>query len=216
MTERFRESLSALMDDEADDLELGRVLRAMEAGDDQVRGTWSRYQLVSAIMSGLPMTASAPAAPLAVEIEDRHEPEAAVARGSTGSHPPMRSRSWMSFAAAATVTLAVVLGWQWQDVPTDAPTTASTIMPSGPVMSDPRGILNAADGAASGPAAGASGPDLSPVRLRQLAPVAGERGAGHQVDAYMLYHAELSALNARSGMMPFARYASFQGAARSR
>ena len=67
MTERLRESLSALMDDEADDLELGRVLRAMEAGDDEVRETWSRYQLVSAVMSGMPMTASEPAAPLAVE-----------------------------------------------------------------------------------------------------------------------------------------------------
>lgn len=216
MTERLRESLSALMDDEADDLELGRVLRAMEAGDDEVRETWSRYQLVSAVMSGLPMTASEPAAPLAVELDEPDTGPAAVAAGSHRSH---RGRNWTSFAAAATVTLAVVLGWQWQDAPVEAPGTASTATSSSRVMSDPRGILNAADGAASvqGVAAGRSGRNGVPVPLRQVPPGAGEQhGAGHQVDAYMLYHAELSALNARSGMMPFARYASFQGAAGSR
>lgn len=214
MTERLRESLSALMDDEADDLELGRVLRAMEAGDDQVRETWSRYQFVSTVMSGLPMTASAPAAPLAVQFGEQDGAEAAVAEGPTGSHPSARSRNWMSFAAAATVTLAVVLGWQWQDAPVDAPTTASTTAVSGPVSSDPRGILNAAGGAAS--ATGGSDRSAVSIPRRQVAPAGDARGAGHQVDAYMLYHAELSALNARSGMMPFARYASFQGAARSR
>lgn len=209
MTERLRESLSALMDDEADDLELGRVLRAMEAGDEEVRETWSRYQLVSAVLSGLPMTASEPAAPLAVEFDGQEGSRAAVA----GSHAPPRSRHWMSFAAAATVTLAVVLGWQWQDTPENVPTTASTSLPSGPVRSDPRGILNAAVGGESALAAQSSVRNPVAIPLRQVAP---DRAAGHQVDAYMLYHAELSALNARSGMMPFARYASFEGTASSR
>jgi len=209
MTERLRESISALMDDEADDLELGRVLRSMEAGDSEVRETWSRYQLVSAVMSGLPMTASEPAAPLAVDVPVADE-------AARSRFRPVRSRNWMNFAAAATVTLAVVLGWQWQGAPADAPVTASTTGSSPPVMTDRSGILNAAGGGASATAMDSTGRSAVSIPLRQAAPGAGERGAGHQVDAYMLYHAELSALNARSGMMPFARFASFQGAARNR
>ena len=47
--EALQESLSAVMDNEADELELRRVLAA--AGDDaELRGTWSRYQLARAVM----------------------------------------------------------------------------------------------------------------------------------------------------------------------
>ena len=47
--EALQESLSAVMDNEADELELRRVLAA--AGDDaELRGTWSRYQLAREVM----------------------------------------------------------------------------------------------------------------------------------------------------------------------
>ena len=44
----LQESLSAVMDDEADELELRRVLA--DGGDAQVRATWSRYQVARAAM----------------------------------------------------------------------------------------------------------------------------------------------------------------------
>ena len=46
MTERMRESLSALMDDEANELEVERVLSQI-AEDDDLRQTWIRYNAVS-------------------------------------------------------------------------------------------------------------------------------------------------------------------------
>ena len=47
--EALQESLSAVMDNEADELELRRVLAA--AGDDaELRSTWSRYQIARAVM----------------------------------------------------------------------------------------------------------------------------------------------------------------------
>ncbi len=46
--EALNESLSALMDGEANELEVRRVLGALQ--DDAVRTTWSRYQLVRAVM----------------------------------------------------------------------------------------------------------------------------------------------------------------------
>src|SRR5690606_13634855 len=46
--EALHESLSAVMDNEADELELRRVLAA--DGESEMRATWSRYQVARAAM----------------------------------------------------------------------------------------------------------------------------------------------------------------------
>lgn len=51
MTENLRESISALMDNEANELEVRRVLSNME-NSDEVRDTWKRYQIASLAMKG--------------------------------------------------------------------------------------------------------------------------------------------------------------------
>ena len=53
MTERMRESLSALLDNEANELEMERVLKHV-ADDDSLRQTWVRYNLVRAVTAGQP------------------------------------------------------------------------------------------------------------------------------------------------------------------
>lgn len=239
MSERLRESLSALMDDEADDLELGRVLRAMDTDDGVVRDTWARYQAVSAVLRGLPIPArgdgfadvlaNADLAdddatdddgilyPRALDSEgpaadDEHGTgllRAAAEGGGRG-----RVRPWLSFATAASVTLAAVLAFQYQggdEAP--AARVATAAGPSSPVMTDLSAVSQASLGSASGSANRAA---QRPLSLRIPSPLG--RGdarepstARRQVDAYMLYHAEMSALNSRSGMMPFARYAAFEG-----
>jgi sigma-E factor negative regulatory protein RseA len=51
MSEQLKESLSAVMDGEADEFEIRRVLN--EAADDsELRGVWERYHLVSSVMRG--------------------------------------------------------------------------------------------------------------------------------------------------------------------
>ena len=50
MTDNLRESISALMDDEANEMEVHRVLSKME--DDEFRNTWKRYQTVRSVMNG--------------------------------------------------------------------------------------------------------------------------------------------------------------------
>ena len=47
--EVLQESLSALMDNEADELEVRRVLQAAEQ-DPTVRGTWERYQIARSVL----------------------------------------------------------------------------------------------------------------------------------------------------------------------
>ena len=110
------QSVSAVMDGEADELELRRVLAA--AGEDAaVRERWSRYQLARAVMHkqtvvpGLDL-ASAVSAAIAAE-----ETAAAVAA------PKTSRSSWSQFgriAVAASVTLAVLAGVRFYNGQDDA------------------------------------------------------------------------------------------------
>ncbi len=100
--EALHESLSAVMDNEADELELRRVLAA--DGDDEMRATWSRYQIARAAMHRELIEprldiASAVSAALA------EEPAPAAAK-------PVRSgwRGLGRLAVAASVTVAVLAG----------------------------------------------------------------------------------------------------------
>ncbi len=49
MKQPVRESISALLDDEANELDLQRILKELE-GDADSAGTWQRYHLQSATM----------------------------------------------------------------------------------------------------------------------------------------------------------------------
>ncbi|GIT22678.1 MAG: hypothetical protein CM1200mP40_23600 [Gammaproteobacteria bacterium] len=51
MSEHEKESLSALLDNEADDLELRRLLKSYES-DPEIRETWERYSLAQALLHG--------------------------------------------------------------------------------------------------------------------------------------------------------------------
>jgi sigma-E factor negative regulatory protein RseA len=51
MSEQLKESLSAVMDDEADEFEIRRVLNEA-AEDSELRGVWQRYHLVRSVMRG--------------------------------------------------------------------------------------------------------------------------------------------------------------------
>lgn len=214
MSERIRESLSALMDDEADDLELARVLKAM-GEDDDVSGAWSRYHLVSAVLRGgdAATIAARDAKALDVAVDLGDGADAASTPVAEASGEDARSlRGWMSFAAASTITLAIVLGFQWQGAGgLDAVTTAEAGSADlGPVRSDARGVLAASEGGASAPAVRSPEIRFSPSRLEASRSLPASEAA-RQIDAYMLYHAEFSAANSSAGMVPFARYASFEG-----
>lgn len=125
MSERLRESLSALMDDEADDLELGRILRAMDSGEEDLAGTWSRYQLVSAVLKGqagtvglrpLALDFAAADAELVADGTDHGvgTENLAAGAGETSRERGRGRRAFGSFAVAASITAVAVVAWQWQ------------------------------------------------------------------------------------------------------
>ncbi|MGQ7958457.1 RseA family anti-sigma factor [Pseudomonas sp. SP16.1] len=97
--ETLQESLSAVMDNEADELELRRVLAASEDGE--LRGTWTRYQIARAAMHR-------------ELLEPRLDIAAAVSAALADEELPVRKASlWRSVsrvAVAASVTVAVLAG----------------------------------------------------------------------------------------------------------
>ena len=97
--EALHESLSAVMDNEADELELHRVLAASD--DAELRATWSRYQIARAAMHK-------------ELLEPRLDIAAGVSAALASEASPKASRAlWHTLgrlAVAASVTVAVLAG----------------------------------------------------------------------------------------------------------
>lgn len=99
--EALQETLSAVMDNEADELELRRVLAA--CGEDaELRSTWSRYQLARSVMHREP---TLPKLDIAAAVSAALADEAAPPKAEKG---PWRMVGRLEVAAS--VTLAVLAG----------------------------------------------------------------------------------------------------------
>ena len=190
MRELMRESLSALMDDEANELEVERVLARM-ASDSDLRQVWVRYNVVHAVASGQP--------PAHLELDISSQVREAVAGDSRGiTHLRQRLvRPLASMAVAASVAATVVLGGQQlaqlEADNYDAQAIASSVSPVGMVNS-----LGATSVQASYGTQGM--PELQPATRTAYQELARQR-----LHKYMQEHAEHAALNTPNGLVPFAR-----------
>ena len=110
MTEKMRESLSALMDNEANELELQRVLK--QIGEDaELRQTWVRYNAARTAMTGQATES------FSLDISARVSE--AIREGARPGLRDRLLRPVASFAVAASVAATVVIGGQ--HVCTDSP-----------------------------------------------------------------------------------------------
>ena len=114
-SEREFETLSAVMDDEADELELRRVLDATSS-DPALRARWRRQQMVRELLQTRRIS------------QPNIEVSSAVTEALTGEKSAYRNPLW-SMAVAASVTMALVLGGQQLLVP-------KTSVMQGSVVSD--------------------------------------------------------------------------------
>jgi sigma-E factor negative regulatory protein RseA len=210
MTEMLRQSLSAVIDDEADAFELRRVLDELDR-DPDLRGVWARYHLIGAHLRGeREVPASRPAdgrlrdlvwqalahdvaameADSVADLRDAGEPEAA--------DPPAR-RHWAgrvtALAVAASVAFAVVIGFDALrlDDPDAVPQVAAETAGPAPGLS------------AAVPTAASGSGTISPVRLATEVSASDVRRA----QAYMLHHAQQQALN-QAGVMSLVKMATYE------
>ncbi|MCQ9422537.1 RseA family anti-sigma factor [Pseudomonas sp. LJDD11] len=189
--EALQESLSAVMDNEADELELRRVLNAID--DAETRATWSRYQVARAAMhKELLMPHLDISAAVSAAIAD----EASPLKPGRG---PWRTLGRL--AVAASVTVAVLAGVRLynQDEIAGAQLAQQNQQPVNLSVAQPQGpaVLAGYTTEQAGPAANGA--------------VEGQAGADDQrVPGYLRQHAQQAALKETESALPYARAASLE------
>ena len=196
MNERIGESLSALMDDEADELELERVL-VQVSKDQDTRRAWMRYNMAQQALQGSQIDH------VDWDISERVK---SSLEGLTETHPKRQTlgfkqrmaRPFVSLAVAASVAATVVIGGQQLALigNSDQQYDRSVATNASPV-----GMLNSL-GAATVQAN--YGMQATPV-LQPATRTAYQELALQRQRKYMQEHAEQAALNAPQGLIPFAR-----------
>ncbi|MDH1306252.1 RseA family anti-sigma factor [Pseudomonas fulva] len=191
--EALQESLSAVMDNEADQLELRRVLNTVD--DAETRATWSRYQVARAAMHKELLL---PNLDIASAVSAALADEAVPAKAKQG---PWRTVSRV--AVAASVTLAVLAGVRLynQDDITGAQLAAQQPVQQGVTVPQ-----------AQGPAvlAGYSESSDQPTGPMANGVLQNQAGWDQRLPGYLRQHAQESALKGSETALPYARAASLE------
>ena len=193
MSERMRESLSALMDGESNELELQRILSGI-GEDAMLRQTWVRYHAVRTAVTGGGLT------DLSLDISQRVR-EALVEDGNSRVGRPVQRllMPLASFAVAASVAAVVVIGGLQISRIGDSGAYPTTRTLAGGVS--PVGLVNSLGAT---PVRASYGTQGVPVLL-PAARTAYRELARQRMQKYMQAHAEQAALNSPQGLVPFAR-----------
>ncbi|NQD96264.1 RNA polymerase subunit sigma [Pseudomonas sp. CrR25] len=189
--EALQESLSAVMDNEADELELRRVLSASD--DVELRATWSRYQIARAVMHK-------------ELLEPRLDIAAAVSAALADEAVPVAKNTvrgpWRvvgRLAVAASVTLAVLAGVRLynQDEVAGAQLAQQAAQPAlaSPQVQGPAMLAGFSTAGEQAPSAAA---EAQPGWHEQRLP------------AYLRQHAQQAAMNGGESALPYARAASLE------
>jgi len=202
MDEKMSESLSALMDDEANELELERVL-AQVSQDRDLRRSWMRYNVAQQAGQGSQIACLdwdiSERVKSSLEVLNATDPESA----GTGFQQRML-RPFVSLALAASVAATVVIGGQQlaligSEDPYDYGRSVAT-------NASPVGMLNSLGATPVQASYGMQAvPILEPATSRAYQELALQRQR-----KYMQEHAEQAALNAPQGLIPFARVPQIQ------
>ncbi|MCP2022890.1 sigma-E factor negative regulatory protein [Pseudomonas laurylsulfatiphila] len=190
--EALQESLSAVMDNEADELELRRVLNACD--DVETRDTWARYQIARAVMH---KDLLLPRLDIAAAVSAALADEASPAKASRG---PWRSLGRL--AVAASVTLAVLAGVRLynQDEIAGAELAQQSAQPA---LAVPQ-VKGPAVLAGYNESSEATGPMANGV-------LQGQPGWHDQrLPGYLRQHAQQAALKGTESALPYARAASLE------
>lgn len=125
------EELSALMDGEVSELELRRVLKNLDQ-DEELGQKWTRYQLASAVLQQQTHGKASQWAniDLSTRVSAALESESQHAVSTKSTRSPFL-KPFANVAVAASVSAAVILGWQnFGQAPTVAPGSVATTAPA--------------------------------------------------------------------------------------
>ena len=215
MSEQLRESLSALKDGEAQELELRRLLISDEVDD--LNGHWKTLHQFSDVMKGEysqfhQWDISAKVAEAIIDEPSFSGVESLPEAGEASKVSPSWLKPFAGFAVAASVTLAVVLGAQLLNPAQTGLIPGNSSMGGATVAASrvyPASISNVSlGGVAVGAQLGEGSPLPVPGLSRQV--LKGDMAAEQQLDKYLLLHTEQAAFNNGQGMINFARVSGFE------
>lgn len=198
MNEAMRESISALMDGESDELELERILSRVGT-DPEVRQIWMRYAIAQQAAHGHDV--AHPQWDISAQVQRAIIGEDTASPTTTRATFKQRFlRPLTNFAVAASVALTVVIGGQQL-----AQIGSSTPYEQGDralaTSASPVGWVNSLGATSVQAGYGTQAvPMLQPVMLNAYQDLALRRQR-----QYMQEHAEQAALNSPQGLVPFAR-----------
>jgi len=195
MTDRNKESLSALMDGEADELEMRRVLNQLEK-DDELAACWKSYHLMGSLMRD----ESFDSIDLTLGINKALDGEDTLNQAPVTSTPIKTHESsnlktsraaWYkpltSVAVAASVTFAVLIGVQSIEPDNGLGLADAQMLPA---LQSKQGELTASN--------------LSLEEQQQL------EAAQQQLQEYVLQNPADPSIEKKEGVLPFARIVEFQ------
>ena len=212
------ESLSALMDNQASELELQRILKASEQ-DPSVKATWARYQMTSSVLRGEPTHLVLPdfAARIsaAIDEEDAH----VAAESSVPSQTSESKQGWRyqlgRLALVASVAGGMIVGVQELSVGGAVATQVATAPVAAPVSSEPAislpsGINSPAINTRT--VAAQTGYEARPQETRrvQFQPrqsnsAVSDEEVSRYVNQMIQVHSDNAAMNSGQGVLPYAR-----------
>ncbi len=200
--EALKQSLSALIDNEADELELRRVLNASD--EPELRGSWSRYQIARAAMHNEPLHAPVDLSAAIMAAIDA-EPALTAATPDSGHNAKsskVRSMPWLGrVAVAASVTLAVLGGVRFYN--------QDTIQQDAMLASSEQRLpaVNHTQGPVILASYNAQNAEAAVTRSETESDAWYER----RLPSYLLQHAQQSSVNTTESGLPYARAASLEG-----
>ena len=188
MDPRLKESISALMDDEANELELQRVLSQLDQSE--VKEVWQRYHLIREVMSGREHGVAMQAGQALPELDVSATVAAAIASEEAGhdSDSPknriaIKPLRWLGMGGvAASLLVVAIFSGQQQDGSVE-----SELIASGTEQVPEQAV----------------GHERQPKMVANLS----ERQL-QRFNEYLLRHAEHSLAYSGQGLMPLARVAS--------
>lgn len=195
MTEKLKESLSAVIDDEADTFELRRVLDELDRNAD-MRALWDRYHLIGNAVRRRGAADTFPMPHLRERVWEALDAEAQdLPATGTGAGASRSLGRFTALAVAATVAFAVVIGLNGLGGGDDAPVTEVA-----------RAGASSEFGRSSLALPEVSGTDMTSTEAAntEISPSDLQRAR-----AYMLHHAQQQALN-QAGVMSMVKMATYE------
>jgi len=221
------ETLSALVDGEANELELRRLLAALDQADEYEAGRilaqWSRFHMISDVLTSPALqkasmkNTSDPEIITPVFVADSfaqsvsaavtEEIEASASQSSFSSDS--KRSHWRGLAVAASVAFAVVVGVQEFD--RFGPQGGQPLLASGEQTNTPS-VVQQADFVALRSLELQPPADewVSPVKAANITDQIKAAEAQARLNAYFLQHANRAATQSGHGIIPFARVANFE------